>query len=132
RASACALVTMARATRQHNAVQDSALPACMSAFLCFAAPSNSVLSRAKAQPSRQRSHAQTTRQLHKRQRTRSMPETETSLIRLLLADDHEILRQGLKMLLSLQPEIEVVGEARTGREAVEQTLALHPHVVVLD
>lgn len=53
-------------------------------------------------------------------------------IRVLLADDHDILRQGLKMLLSLQPEIEVVGEARTGREAVEQTLALHPHVVVLD
>ncbi|MGH2507027.1 MAG: response regulator transcription factor, partial [Ktedonobacteraceae bacterium] len=53
-------------------------------------------------------------------------------IHVLLADDHDILRQGLKMLLSLQPEIEVVGEARTGREAVEQTLALHPDVVVLD
>lgn len=55
-----------------------------------------------------------------------------STIQVLLADDHDILRQGLKMLLGLQPEIEVVGEARTGREAVEQTLALHPHVVVLD
>ncbi|HEU5373846.1 MAG TPA: response regulator transcription factor [Ktedonobacteraceae bacterium] len=65
-----------------------------------------------------------------------MPESETSTalstIRVLLADDHDILRQGLKMLLSLQSEIEVVGEARTGREAVEQALILRPHVVVLD
>ncbi len=53
-------------------------------------------------------------------------------IHVLLADDHDILRQGLKMLLSLQPEIEIVGEARTGRETVEQTLQLHPDVVVLD
>ena len=65
-----------------------------------------------------------------------MPDRDTSTepipIRVLLADDHDILRQGLKMLLRLQPEIEIVGEARTGREAVEQALALHPHVVVLD
>lgn len=54
------------------------------------------------------------------------------ITRVLLADDHDILRQGLKMLLSLQPEIEVVGEARTGREAIVQTQNLHPHVVVLD
>lgn len=53
-------------------------------------------------------------------------------VRVLLADDHEILRQGLKMLLSLQPEIAVVGEARTGRETVARTLELHPDVVVLD
>ncbi len=53
-------------------------------------------------------------------------------IHVLLADDHDILRQGLKMLLSLQPEIEVVGEARTGKETVEQTLELRPDVVVLD
>ncbi len=53
-------------------------------------------------------------------------------IRVVLADDHDILRQGLKMLLSLQPEIEVVGEARTGGEAVKQALELHPQVVVLD
>jgi DNA-binding NarL/FixJ family response regulator len=62
----------------------------------------------------------------------SPPPTTLSTIRVLLADDHDILRQGLKMLLSLQTEIEVVGEARTGREAIEQTLALQPHVVVLD
>lgn len=58
--------------------------------------------------------------------------TARASIHVLLADDHDILRQGLRMLLSLQPEIEVVGEARTGREAVAQTLELHPDVVVLD
>lgn len=53
-------------------------------------------------------------------------------VRVLLADDHDILRQGLKMLLGLQAGIEVVGEARTGREAIELAHALQPHVVVLD
>src|SRR5712692_5145747 len=53
-------------------------------------------------------------------------------IRVLLADDHDILRKGLKLLLGLQPEIEVVGEARTGREAVEMAQNLKPDVVVLD
>lgn len=53
-------------------------------------------------------------------------------VRVLLADDHDILRQGLKLLLSLQPEIDVVGEARTGRETLKQTLELRPEVVVLD
>ncbi len=56
----------------------------------------------------------------------------TSPIRVLLADDHDILRQGLKMLLSLQQEIQVVGEARTGREAVEMAQELQPDVVVMD
>ncbi len=53
-------------------------------------------------------------------------------IRVLLADDHDILRQGLKLLLGLQPEIEVVGEARTGREAVALAQSLKPDVVVMD
>src|SRR5947209_2196924 len=56
----------------------------------------------------------------------------TSTIRVLLADDHDILRQGLKLLLGLQPEMQVVGEARTGREAVELARVLAPDVVVLD
>src|SRR5438093_8336149 len=54
------------------------------------------------------------------------------LIRVLLADDHELLRQGLKLLLQLHPEMQVVGEARTGREAVEMALSLRPDVVVMD
>jgi DNA-binding NarL/FixJ family response regulator len=53
-------------------------------------------------------------------------------IRILLADDHDILRQGLKMLLGMQPDIEIVGEARTGREAVRLARELHPDVVVMD
>src|SRR5438132_10465623 len=56
----------------------------------------------------------------------------TSIIRVLLADDHDILRQGLKLLLGLQPEIEIVGEARTGLEAVEMAQKLKPDVVVMD
>ena len=56
----------------------------------------------------------------------------TSTIRVLLADDHDILRQGLKLLLGLQPEIEIVGEARTGLEAVEMAQKLKPDVVVMD
>lgn len=60
------------------------------------------------------------------------PSSVGVITRVVLADDHDILRQGLKMLLSLHPEIEVVGEARTGHEAVTQVRTLHPHVVVLD
>ena len=56
----------------------------------------------------------------------------TAPIRVLLADDHDILRQGLKMLLGLQQEIQVVGEARTGRQAVAMSAELKPDVVVLD
>ncbi len=55
-----------------------------------------------------------------------------SPIRVVLADDHELLRQGLKLLLQLHPEIQVVGEAHTGREAVEVALSLKPDVVVMD
>jgi DNA-binding NarL/FixJ family response regulator len=56
----------------------------------------------------------------------------TASIRVLLADDHDILRQGLKMLLSMQQEMQVVGEARTGREAVVLTQEINPDVVVMD
>ncbi|HEY6411123.1 MAG TPA: response regulator transcription factor [Ktedonobacteraceae bacterium] len=63
-----------------------------------------------------------------------MPDTvpPSPTIRVLLADDHDILRQGLKLLLGLQPEIEVVGEARTGRDAVALAQSLKPDVVVMD
>ena len=52
--------------------------------------------------------------------------------RILLADDHEVVRQGLRVLLEAQPGWEVVGEAENGREAVEKVRALKPDVVVLD
>ncbi len=56
----------------------------------------------------------------------------TPTIRVLLADDHDILRQGLQLLLETQQDIEVVGEARTGREAIELTLRLKPDVAIVD
>ena len=56
----------------------------------------------------------------------------TTPIRVVLAGDHDILRHGLKMLLALQEDIQVVGEARTGREAVALASDLHPDVVVMD
>lgn len=52
--------------------------------------------------------------------------------RVLLADDHSVVRSGFRALLSAQPDLEVVGEAKDGRDAVEQTIALKPDVVVMD
>ena len=52
--------------------------------------------------------------------------------RILLADDHEIVRRGLSALLRAQPDWEVCGEASNGREAVEKVLTLKPEVVILD
>jgi DNA-binding NarL/FixJ family response regulator len=56
----------------------------------------------------------------------------TARTRILIADDHEIVRKGLKSLLEPEPGLEVVGEASNGREAVEKALATHAEVVVLD
>ncbi|MCC6174726.1 MAG: response regulator transcription factor [Chloroflexi bacterium] len=53
-------------------------------------------------------------------------------IRVLLADDHPILRSGLRLLLGAEPDLEVVGEANNGVEAVAQTERLRPDVVVMD
>lgn len=53
-------------------------------------------------------------------------------IKVLLADDHTIVRQGLKVLLEAEPDIAVVGEAETGRQALQLTRKLLPDVVVMD
>lgn len=53
-------------------------------------------------------------------------------LKILVADDHEIVRHGLCALLRGQPEWEICGEASDGREAVEKALALNPDVTVLD
>ena len=55
-----------------------------------------------------------------------------SKIRVLLADDHAILREGVRALLALCDDIEVVGEAVDGRSAVDATRSLDPDVVVMD
>ena len=53
-------------------------------------------------------------------------------IRILVADDHAIVRMGLVALLATEQDIEVVGEAEDGREAVKQTVVARPDVVIMD
>lgn len=53
-------------------------------------------------------------------------------IRVLLADDHALMREGLRSILSREPEVEVVGEAASGREAIELCRELEPEVVIMD
>jgi DNA-binding NarL/FixJ family response regulator len=65
--------------------------------------------------------------------SRARRSKEASLgVRVLLADDHDVVRRGLRQLLEQQPGLEVCGEATTGREAVELTARLTPNVVILD
>jgi DNA-binding NarL/FixJ family response regulator len=65
--------------------------------------------------------------------TETIPSTETGRqIRLLLGDDHEIFRQGLRGMLEHNPNMVVVGEAADGRAVVEAALQLKPDVVVMD
>jgi len=58
--------------------------------------------------------------------------TTESSIRVLIADDHAMVREGLRLLLTHEPAIKVVGEAATGREAVHLAHVLHPDVVLMD
>lgn len=54
------------------------------------------------------------------------------MIRLVIADDHELMRGGLRTMLEAQDDMEVVGEAAEGGEAVELALGLRPDVVIMD
>ncbi len=53
-------------------------------------------------------------------------------MRILLADDHSVVRRGLRTLLETQPGWEICGEASNGREAIELTSELRPDVIVMD
>src|SRR5204862_499805 len=53
-------------------------------------------------------------------------------INVVIVDDHEIVRAGLKQALELEPDIAIIGEARTGNEAVHLAETLRPHVMLLD
>ena len=53
-------------------------------------------------------------------------------IKILIADDHTIVRAGIRQLLETQPDLEVIAEVENGRDAVEQTLRLKPAVILMD
>ena len=53
-------------------------------------------------------------------------------IKVVIADDHAVVREGIKMILSREPDIEIVGEAGNGREALDLVAKTKPHVVVMD
>jgi two-component system response regulator NreC len=65
-------------------------------------------------------------------RTRSEETSRQQSIRILIVDDHAVLRTGLRMLLDAEPDMNVVGEAADGLEALEQVLECAPDVVLLD
>ncbi len=54
------------------------------------------------------------------------------MIRVLIADDHAVVRQGLRTFLDLQDDIEVVGEAADGRQAIDLARSVRPDVVLMD
>lgn len=56
----------------------------------------------------------------------------SSAIRILIADDHPVVREGLRRMLEGQQDFQVVGEAETGIEAVARAQGLRPEVVILD
>ena len=61
-----------------------------------------------------------------------MREKETVKTRVLIVDDHQMFRSGLKSLIALQNDMEIVGEAENGQDAVSKTRMLHPDVILMD
>lgn len=65
-------------------------------------------------------------------RLRAVPASETPTIRVVIADDQRLVRTGFRVIIGAAPDLEVVGEAADGAEAVEQAIALQPDVVLMD
>ena len=53
-------------------------------------------------------------------------------IKVMIADDHSLMRRGLQQILELEEDIEVIGEACDGQEAVDKAIALQPDVILMD
>ncbi|GGN33086.1 response regulator [Deinococcus daejeonensis] len=60
------------------------------------------------------------------------PTASPATVRVLLVDDHAVVRQGLRLFLGLDPLIDVIGEAANGEEALQAAATLHPDVVIMD
>jgi DNA-binding NarL/FixJ family response regulator len=61
-----------------------------------------------------------------------MTSAQANPVRILIADDHELMRRGLRSILATRPDWEVCGEAVDGSDAIEKTKLLHPDILVLD
>ena len=59
-------------------------------------------------------------------------QTQPAVIRILITDDHAIVREGLRTLIRTEPDMEVVGEAADGVEAVQMACDLKPDVILMD
>ena len=57
---------------------------------------------------------------------------KTTMIKVLIVDDHQVVREGLRRMLELEGWIQVIGEASDGEEAIEQALLLQPDVIIMD
>src|SRR4051794_8594247 len=61
-----------------------------------------------------------------------MSQDTNEKVKILIVDDHAVVRQGLTTFLEIQDEIEVVGDASNGKEAIQKIIALEPDVVLMD
>ena len=64
--------------------------------------------------------------------TMVMEPVESDTIRVLLVDDHAVVRQGLRMFLGLDPDLQIIGEATNGLEAIELSRQLRPDIILMD
>lgn len=70
--------------------------------------------------------------LNSEETTTVMEPVESDRIRVLLVDDHAVVRQGLRMFLGLDPDLQIIGEATNGLEAIELSRQLKPDIILMD